>query len=80
MKSAPLLRFILAAVVAALPLLSQRVEVEEFVRPILEEQRKAEEQQAASEPDPNSRFAVDITGDAFDEDGIPHIHMLRRAG
>jgi len=41
-------------------------EVADFVRPIMEQQKQAEQQQAASEPDPNARFAVAIEGDAFD--------------
>jgi protein-disulfide isomerase len=37
-------------------------EIEAFVRPILAQQKQQQEQQAASEPDPNSRFAVDVSG------------------
>lgn len=40
--------------------------VADFVRPIMEQQKQAEQQQAASEPDPNARFAVAIEGDAYD--------------
>lgn len=41
-------------------------EVADFVRPIMEQQKQAAEQQAASEPDPNARFAVSVDGNAYE--------------
>ena len=41
-------------------------EVADFVRPIMEQQKQAEQQQAASEPDPNARFAVSVSGNAYE--------------
>jgi outer membrane murein-binding lipoprotein Lpp len=41
-------------------------EVDEFVRPIMEQQKAQEAQEAASEPDPNARFAVNIDGNSYD--------------
>jgi len=38
-------------------------EIAEFLRPIMAQQKAQRAQQEASEPDPNARFAVDITGD-----------------
>ncbi len=38
-------------------------EIAEFLRPIMAQQKAQKAQQEASEPDPNTRFAVDITGD-----------------
>jgi hypothetical protein len=41
-------------------------EMESFLRPIMNEQKAKEAEQAAREPDPAARFAVDITGNAYD--------------
>jgi hypothetical protein len=37
-------------------------EIDSFVRPIMSQQKAQQAQQEASEPDPDARFAVDITG------------------
>lgn len=37
-------------------------EISEFLQPIMAQQKAQRAQQEASEPDPNARFAVDITG------------------
>lgn len=39
-------------------------EVDEFVRPIMQQQKQQQARQAANEPDPNTVFAVPIAGDA----------------
>jgi len=41
-------------------------EIDGFVRPIMAQQQAQQAQKAAREPDPNARFAVDITGDHYD--------------
>jgi hypothetical protein len=41
-------------------------EVVAFVAPIMEQQKLAEAEEAASEPDPDARFAVDVAGNAYD--------------
>ena len=41
-------------------------ELDDFVRPIMEQQKAQAAQEAASEPDPNARFAVSVQGNAFD--------------
>lgn len=40
-------------------------EMRDFLRPIMAQQKAQAKQKAATEPDPNVRFAVDVTGDAF---------------
>jgi hypothetical protein len=40
-------------------------EVDSFIRPIMEQQKAQQAQQEAAEPDPDARFAVDITGNDF---------------
>ena len=41
-------------------------EIAEFIRPIMQQQQDRQRQQEAQEPDPNARFAVDITGSQVD--------------
>lgn len=41
-------------------------QVEEFVRPIMDQQKAQAAQEAASEPDPNARFAVSVAQNSFD--------------
>ncbi len=41
-------------------------EVEEFLRPHMAQAKAQDEQKAASEPDPEAVFAVNIAGNAFD--------------
>ena len=41
-------------------------EVDEFVRPIMEQQKQQAAAEAASEPDPKARFAVNVDGNAYD--------------
>lgn len=41
-------------------------EIAEFIRPIMNQQQQQQRQRDASEPDPNVRFAVDITGSQVD--------------
>jgi len=61
----------------ALELLTKRIEkleqeqkqfseVAEFVKPIMEQQKAQEEQQASQDPDPATRFSIDVAGDATD--------------
>lgn len=41
-------------------------EVESFLRPIMAQQKAEADRRAASEPDPETRFAVDVSGNEFD--------------
>lgn len=41
-------------------------EAEAFLRPIMAQQKAKDDEQAAQEPDPAARFAVDVTGSAYD--------------
>ena len=41
-------------------------EVESFVRPIMAQQKQAEQAEARKEPATDVRFAVDVTGNDFD--------------
>lgn len=41
-------------------------EVAEFVRPIMAQQQAQQAEQDSREPDPAARFAVDVTGSAYD--------------
>ena len=41
-------------------------EVEAFVRPIMDQQQAQEAEQAASEPDPDARFAVTVANNDYD--------------
>jgi len=41
-------------------------EVAAFVGPIMEQQKQQQEEEEAHEPDPDARFAVDISGDPVD--------------
>ena len=41
-------------------------EIKKFLEPIMQQQKAEDDRRAASEPDPNAMFAVDISGNAFD--------------
>jgi len=41
-------------------------EVAAFVKPIMNQQKAQEQAQAAQEPDPNTRFSIEVAGDASD--------------
>lgn len=41
-------------------------EVEKFIRPIMKQQKAQQAAEAAREPDPNARFAVDISGNDYE--------------
>ncbi|HUH03411.1 MAG TPA: hypothetical protein VML75_15545 [Kofleriaceae bacterium] len=41
-------------------------EAADFLRPIMAQQQAKEEEQAAREPDPEARFAVDVSGNAYE--------------
>jgi protein-disulfide isomerase len=46
--------------------MAKQREIAEFVRPIMEQQKKEMAERAAREPDPNARFAINIEGNDFE--------------